>query len=127
MSPIEREHIIAAYSFELSKWYEQTIKEGALKGLADIDPQLCEQVGHRPRSPGPSRHSSPRGADPSPVLSQVGKTWPLDSGDGTGWASAATFVLAMPDTEAASSVFANVRPLLGTGRWCSGGVGRCGG
>jgi catalase len=78
MSPIEREHIIAYYTFELSKCYEQAIKERALKVLANIDPQLCEQVATGLGLPAPAATVPLVAADPSPALSQVGKTWPLD-------------------------------------------------
>ncbi|WP_037822545.1 catalase-related domain-containing protein, partial [Streptomyces sp. NRRL S-146] len=37
MSAVEREHIIAAYTFELGKCYEQAIKERGLQVLANID------------------------------------------------------------------------------------------
>jgi catalase len=78
MSPVEREHIIAAYTFELSKCYEQSIKERALKVLANIDPQLCEHVATGLGLSAPAATVPLVAADPSPALSQVGKTWPLD-------------------------------------------------
>ncbi|WP_307865528.1 catalase [Streptomyces montanisoli] len=78
MSPVEREHIVAAYTFELGKCYEQAVKERGLKSLARIDAQLCEQVatGLGLSAPAPEEPlADPR---PSPALSQVGKVWPLD-------------------------------------------------
>ncbi|MFJ5812063.1 catalase [Streptomyces sp. NPDC093093] len=78
MSPPEREHIIAAYTFELGKCYEQAIKERALGVLANIDPQLCEQVAAGLGLPAPAADSSLTDPEPSPALSQLGRTWPTD-------------------------------------------------
>ncbi|MFJ4776648.1 catalase [Streptomyces sp. NPDC088762] len=77
MSPPEQEHIIAAYTFELGKCYEQAIRERALQVLAQIDPQLCEGVAAGLGLPAPAagRLADP---EPSPALSQLGRTWPLD-------------------------------------------------
>ncbi|MFJ6442740.1 catalase [Streptomyces sp. NPDC091649] len=78
MTPVEQEHIIAAYTFELSKCYEQAVKERGLKVLANIDPVLCEQVANGLGLPVP-RATEPLGSpEPSPALSQVGGTWPSD-------------------------------------------------
>ena len=44
MTPPEKEHIVAAYTFELAKCFEQAIKERQLLALANIDPDLCAQV-----------------------------------------------------------------------------------
>ena len=44
MTPVEQEHIVAAYTFELGKCYEQAIKERQLRALANIDADLCAQV-----------------------------------------------------------------------------------
>ncbi|MFD9373526.1 catalase [Streptomyces sp. NPDC060020] len=78
MSPVEREHIIAAYTFELAKCYEQAIKERALGVLANIDPELCAQVAAGLGLPAPAATEPLADARPSPALSQVGRTWPLD-------------------------------------------------
>src|SRR5690606_32582476 len=37
MTPVERDHIVDAYSFELGKCYENTIKERQLHSLANSD------------------------------------------------------------------------------------------
>ncbi|MBA4861704.1 catalase [Streptomyces sp. PSKA54] len=91
MSPVEREHIIAAYTFELNKCYEQAIKERALQVLANIDPDLCGQVATGLGLPAPKPTETLAEVDPSPALSQVGRTWPVDgrivgivAGDGDG-------------------------------------------
>ncbi|MFD5099740.1 catalase [Streptomyces albidochromogenes] len=78
MTPVEREHIIAAYTFELNKCYEQSVKERALKVLANIDPELCEQVATGLGLPAPSATVTLTTPEPSPALSQLGQTWPLD-------------------------------------------------
>lgn len=78
MTPVEREHIIAAYTFELGKCYEQVIKERALKVLARIDAQLCEQVAAGLGLPAPEPDGPLADPEPSPALSQVGGVWPLD-------------------------------------------------
>ncbi|GAB2963833.1 catalase CatB [Streptomyces pseudoechinosporeus] len=78
MSPVEREHIIAAYTFELGKCYEQAVKERGLQVLANIDPELCGQVATGLGLPAPEATVSLTAVDPSPALSQLGHTWPLD-------------------------------------------------
>jgi catalase len=44
MSDIERLHIVEAFTFELGKCYEQSVKERTLESLARIDGTLCAQV-----------------------------------------------------------------------------------
>ncbi|NEA49048.1 catalase [Streptomyces sp. SID10815] len=78
MSPVEREHIIGAYTFELGKCYEQAIKERGLQVLANIDPELCAQVAAGLGLPAPSATVPLADVEPSPALSQVGHTWPTD-------------------------------------------------
>lgn len=78
MTPTEREHIIAAYTFELSKCYETAIKERALLVLANIDTELCAQVATGLGLPAPAPTVTLDSPDPSPALSQMGGRWPLD-------------------------------------------------
>ncbi|MFE4861157.1 catalase [Streptomyces sp. NPDC056670] len=78
MTPPEREHIIAAYTFELGKCYEQAIKERALRVLANIDSQLCEQVAAGLGLPAPAATLPLADPEPSPALSQIGQVWPSD-------------------------------------------------
>ncbi len=78
MSPVEKEHIVRAYTFELSKLYEQTIKERQLQCLANIDPVLCEQVAKGLGLAVPEPTVPPAEVEPNPVLSQVGQEWPAD-------------------------------------------------
>ncbi|GAA0382438.1 catalase [Acrocarpospora corrugata] len=76
LSPVEQEHVIAAYTFELSKVYEPAIRERQLKVLAQIDPVLCEEVAAGLGLPVPDGKPETI-VDPSPALSQVGRTWPV--------------------------------------------------
>ncbi|PVC80076.1 catalase [Streptomyces sp. CS131] len=78
MTPAEREHIIAAYTFELGKCYEQAVKERALTVLANIDTELCTQVAAGLGLPAPAAEARLTDPAPSPALSQLGQTWPLD-------------------------------------------------
>ncbi len=78
MSPVEREHIIAAYTFELGKCYEQAVKERTLAVLANIDGELCAQVAVGLGLPAPAATEPLLDVRPSPALSQIGRTWPLD-------------------------------------------------
>jgi catalase len=78
MSPTEREHIVAAYTFELAKCWEQSIKERALTVLANIDTDLCTQVAAGLGLPVPKASVPLVEAEPSPALSQVGGEWPVD-------------------------------------------------
>ncbi|GGP03935.1 catalase [Nonomuraea glycinis] len=91
MSPVEREHIIAAYTFELGKCYEQAVKERYLGVLANIDSVLCRQVAEGLGLPAPAASQPLADSPPSPALSQIGQTWPADgriigivAGDGDG-------------------------------------------
>ncbi|MET9400853.1 catalase [Kitasatospora sp. NPDC002965] len=78
MSAPEREHIIAAYTFELNKCYHQAVKERALLALANIDPYLCAQVAHGLGLPAPQASEPLADPAPSPALSQLGQEWPTD-------------------------------------------------
>ncbi|MFS8200128.1 catalase [Streptomyces sp. CWNU-52B] len=78
MTPVEREHIVAAYTFELSKCYEQPVRERVLKVLANVDSELCAQVATGLGLAAPRATVRLVAADPSPALSQLGGVWPLD-------------------------------------------------
>jgi catalase len=78
MSPVEQEHIIRAYTFELGKCYEQPIRERQLLALANIDPMLCAQVATGLGLPAPAPTVPFVEVAPSPALSQVGGAWPAD-------------------------------------------------
>ncbi|MFI7606320.1 catalase [Micromonospora sp. NPDC049366] len=78
MSPVEREHIIRAYTFELGKCYHQAIRERQLRCLANIDPVLCREVATGLGLPAPEPTVPLADVTPSPALSQVGREWPVD-------------------------------------------------
>ncbi|HEX3929883.1 MAG TPA: catalase [Nocardioides sp.] len=77
MSAVEQEHIIAAYTFELSKCFEQTIKERQLQALANVDARLCEEVATGLGLVAPAPETELTDETPSGALSQIGDTWPL--------------------------------------------------
>ena len=64
MTPVEKEHIVLAYTFELGKCFEQAIKERQLLALANIDPDLCAQVADRPRASRSRPHRGTRRSRP---------------------------------------------------------------
>jgi catalase len=82
MSPVEQEHIIDAYSFELGKVYEQAIKERQLLCLAEVDERLCREVaaalGLPAPAPGQVTQTEVLDLPPSPALSQLEGEWPAD-------------------------------------------------
>jgi catalase len=78
MTPPEKEHIVLAYTFELARCYEQTIKERQLLCLANIDADLCAQVAAGLGLPAPEATVPLVDLDPSPALSQIGGSWPTD-------------------------------------------------
>jgi catalase len=59
LSPVEKDHTVQAFTFELGRCYETAIRERMLAVLANVDPDLCA------------------GVAPSPALSQVGQQWPV--------------------------------------------------
>ena len=74
----EREHVIAAYTFELSKCQTDAVKECTLRVLADIDPELCGQVAAGLGLPAPAASAPLPKVEPSPALSQLAGTWPVE-------------------------------------------------
>lgn len=78
MTPVEQEHIIGAYSFELGKCYEQAVKERALLTLAHIDERLCSEVATALGLPAPAPDTGSDDGLVSPALSQLGQEWPTE-------------------------------------------------
>jgi len=78
MSPVEQQHIVLAYTFELGKCYEQAIKERQLRALANIDAELCDRVAAGLGLPAPEASEPQADVAPSPALSQVGGEWPTE-------------------------------------------------
>lgn len=78
LSPVEQEHTLRAYAFELGKCYEQAVKERQLQCLANIDPVLCAKVAEALGLPAPEPTLELADPAPSPALSQIGQSWPTD-------------------------------------------------
>ncbi|MEE2032281.1 catalase [Rhodococcus sp. CC-R104] len=78
LSEVEKAHVAEAYTFELGKCYEQAIKERGLQELANIDPDLCATVAAGLGLPVPEPTIPLSDPTPSPALSQIGSTWPVD-------------------------------------------------
>jgi catalase len=81
MTPLEQQHIVEAYSFELGKVFEREIKERTLLVLAQVDADLCEQVatalglaapkGRPALDVSPSRALSQIPTEPGPITGRV--------------------------------------------------------
>ena len=70
LTDLEQAHIIAAFTFELGKCYEQSIKERELQVLANVDAALCAAVAAGLGLPAP-RGNPPGDVQRSPALSQI--------------------------------------------------------
>jgi len=70
MSAVEQGHIVEAFTFELSKVYEKSIRERELAVLADVDAELCARVAAGLGLPAPVGKPAD-GVVPSPALSQA--------------------------------------------------------
>ena len=77
LTPVEQDHVIQAYTFELGKCYEKPVRERQLLALANIDAELCAAVARGLGMPAPEATENVPEAQPSPALSQLGKTWPV--------------------------------------------------
>lgn len=79
MTAVEREHIIAAYTFELGKCYDESIRQRQLERLARIDADLAQGVadGLGLEVPEPAEPPA-QDVTVSPALSQAQGSWPLD-------------------------------------------------
>ena len=77
MTEIEQTHIVAAYTFELSKIFEEPIRVRMLGNLANINADLCAQVAYGLGLPAP-QGNPPTDVVPSPALSQIdGLAYPV--------------------------------------------------
>ncbi len=77
LSEVEQRHLRDAISFELGKCYERNIRVRVLSVLAHVDQQLAEGVAAELGLPAPAPADLPE-VEPSPALSQVGGTWPVE-------------------------------------------------
>src|SRR6202044_1236450 len=70
MAPVEQEHIVAAFSFELSKCASAEIREHMVTNLANVDEVLCARVAANLGLQAPAGATS-SSEDSSPALSQI--------------------------------------------------------
>ncbi|WP_269810303.1 catalase [Kineosporia rhizophila] len=71
LTTLEQQHIVEAFTFELGKCYEQSVKERELLVLARVDGGLCEQVAEGLGLPVPKGVEAVGEVVLSPALSQV--------------------------------------------------------
>ncbi|GIF38298.1 catalase [Actinoplanes xinjiangensis] len=77
LSPIEQDHMVEAFTFELSKCYEQAIRVRMLSVLANVDAGLTAKVAAGLGLPAPEG-KPPVAVTPSPALAQItDRTWPI--------------------------------------------------
>ena len=77
LTPVEQDHVAGAYSFELSKVWDTTIRERQLQALANIDAGLCQKVADGLGLAAPKPTIPVSKVTPSGALTQVGGTWPV--------------------------------------------------
>ncbi|MET3368343.1 UNVERIFIED_CONTAM: catalase [Jeotgalibacillus campisalis] len=77
LTPVEQDHVIQAYTFELGKCYEAAIRERQLMALANIDAGLCAAVAKGLGMPAPTATVDTQDVEPSPAVSQIGGKWPV--------------------------------------------------
>jgi catalase len=77
LTPVEQDHVAAAYTFELSKCFDTTIRERQLQALANIDEGLCRTVAQGLALPVPAPTVEHGELVTSAALSQVGGSWPV--------------------------------------------------
>ena len=118
MSPVEKLHIVEAFTFELGKCYEDFVRERMLASLANVDADLCAQVAAGLGLPAPAGEPA-ADAGSSPALSQIVTTpGPIDgrkvgviAGDGADLGGVAKLRAAL---EAAGAVLHVIAPHGGT-------------
>ena len=77
MTEVEKDHIVSAYTFELAKCREVSIRTRQLQALANVDSDLCERVAQGLGESAPKADARVEQPEPSAALSQVGGTWPV--------------------------------------------------
>ena len=78
LSPLERDHVAGAYTFELSKCFDQTIRERQLQALANIDADLCKKVSDGLGLSAPKPTIATDDVATSAALTQLGGSWPVE-------------------------------------------------
>ncbi|WP_433795414.1 catalase [Actinoplanes sp. CA-252034] len=77
LTPIEQDHIVEAFTFELSKCYEQAIRVRMLSVLSNVDAGLTAKVAAGLGLPAPEG-KPPLEVTPSPALAQItDRAWPI--------------------------------------------------
>ncbi len=77
LSPVEQDHVTSSYTFELSKIYDETIRERQLQALANIDADLCQKVADGLGLTPPKPTVDIAEVTPSLALTQIGESWPV--------------------------------------------------
>ena len=77
LTPVEQDHVIQAYTFELGKCREEAVRQRQLLALANIDSALCAAVAAGLGMPAPQASEQVEDAAPSPAVSQLGGSWPV--------------------------------------------------
>ncbi|MDN3480682.1 catalase [Arthrobacter sp. APC 3897] len=77
LTPVEQDHVVQAYTFELGKCYEENIRLRQLQSLANIDERLAAEVATGLGLEAPAPNVVVEDTQPSPALSQLGGTWPV--------------------------------------------------
>ncbi|MCQ1946460.1 catalase [Arthrobacter sp. zg-Y1116] len=77
LTPVEQDHVVQAYTFELGKCYEENIRLRQLQSLANIDKRLAEDVAAGLGLAAPAPALAVADTAPSPALSQLGGSWPV--------------------------------------------------
>jgi len=111
LSPVEKDHVVDAYTFELSKCWDQVVRERQLRALANIHPDLCQRVADSLGLPAPEPSDPPVGTATSDALSQLGRTWPV-AGRQVGIVVGADFDPGTVETLRAAFDAAGVVPLV---------------
>ncbi len=77
LSPVEQDHVVSAYTFELSRCWDTTIRERQLLALANVHPDLCQRVAEGLGLPAPDASEPPTSTATSAALTQLGGSWPV--------------------------------------------------
>ncbi len=77
LSPVEQDHVVAAYTFELAKCWDEVVRERQLRALANIHPDLCQRVADGVGLSAPDPSEPPTATSTSAALTQLGQTWPV--------------------------------------------------
>ena len=76
MTPPERQHIVAAFRFELGKVEHQPVREAVVEQLNEVDHELANLVAAGIGVSSPSEESKPNHGNSSPALSQLATATP---------------------------------------------------